>query len=183
MTGDPEKLSEREEEILRLAAQGLTDKAIAASIGVQISTVRTYWDRLKTKLDATNRTEAVARSLRPIPTDSGGASALGRFAESIPYLFALVDGSGQVEFANARWNVYFGSTASDWSRMIHPDDRAKSNWHNASLADGQSLVRFRRTDGAFRWHLASQSPYNVPDGRVAKWVRMAVDVHELRPKT
>lgn len=52
-------LSRRESEILALAAQGLTDKAIAARLGISYGTVNTHWSRIRPKLSVGSRSEAV----------------------------------------------------------------------------------------------------------------------------
>lgn len=57
------ELSPREQEIALAAAQGLSDKQIAGELGVRISTVRTYWARIRRKLHAINRTHAVCLAL------------------------------------------------------------------------------------------------------------------------
>ncbi|WP_197407057.1 response regulator transcription factor [Bacillus paralicheniformis] len=51
-------LSEREQEILRLAALGMTTKEIAAELFLSAGTVRNYISEIMHKLDAKNRTEA-----------------------------------------------------------------------------------------------------------------------------
>jgi PAS domain S-box-containing protein len=57
-------LSERESEILLLAADGLTDKEISERIGIAEGSVRTYWDRTRHKMSARSRSEAIAKALR-----------------------------------------------------------------------------------------------------------------------
>lgn len=54
------KLSKREQEILNLAALGLTDKGIAARLWITSGTVGSYWVRIRHKLRTATRTEAVA---------------------------------------------------------------------------------------------------------------------------
>lgn len=61
-----EPLSERERQIVRLGARGLTDKEIADRLAVSITTVRTYWIRLRRKLNATNRAQAIAHALQSL---------------------------------------------------------------------------------------------------------------------
>ena len=56
-------LSSREIEVLRLAAAGCADKEIALHLGVSLTTVRTYWDRIRGKIRAKNRTHAVCIAL------------------------------------------------------------------------------------------------------------------------
>lgn len=53
-------LSERESEVIFYAAQGLTDKEIADRLDIDLSTIRTYWHRIQSKLDTVSRTHAVA---------------------------------------------------------------------------------------------------------------------------
>jgi len=54
------ELSPREVEVCRLAAAGLVNKEIAASLGIRVSTVLSYWERAFIKLRARCRTHAVA---------------------------------------------------------------------------------------------------------------------------
>lgn len=55
-------LSRRECEILRLMAQGLSDREIAQQLVLAESSVKTYAKRLYVKLDVKNRTQAVTRA-------------------------------------------------------------------------------------------------------------------------
>lgn len=57
-------LSEREKQLLALAAQGLTDTAIANHLGISEATVNTYWGRVRIKLGPYSRTELVATAIR-----------------------------------------------------------------------------------------------------------------------
>jgi LuxR family maltose regulon positive regulatory protein len=57
-----EPLSERELEILRLVAQGLTNAEIGQRLYLALSTVKGHNLRIFTKLEVQNRTEAVARA-------------------------------------------------------------------------------------------------------------------------
>ncbi len=59
-----EPLTERELEVLRLAARGLTNKAIAAALGVSDRTVQGHLANIYGKLAVASRTEAVTRALR-----------------------------------------------------------------------------------------------------------------------
>lgn len=56
-------LSGREIEVLRLVAQGLANKEIAAQLGLSEPTVKTYIVRLLAKLGAPDRTRAVTMAL------------------------------------------------------------------------------------------------------------------------
>lgn len=61
---DLELLSPREKETLSLAAVGLTDKEIAVNLGVSLTTIRTYWERIREKLSSINRAQTVAIFVR-----------------------------------------------------------------------------------------------------------------------
>jgi DNA-binding NarL/FixJ family response regulator len=57
-------LTEREVEILRLIAKGLSNGEAAGVLGVSRATVRTHLEHIYEKLEVTNRVEAVTEGLR-----------------------------------------------------------------------------------------------------------------------
>jgi DNA-binding NarL/FixJ family response regulator len=59
-----EPLTARELEVLEQLAAGLSNKAIAARLGISDQTVKFHVASITGKLGATNRTEAVRRALR-----------------------------------------------------------------------------------------------------------------------
>jgi DNA-binding CsgD family transcriptional regulator len=62
----PDSTSEapkREEQVVVLAAGGLTDKEIAGRLGISPDTVGTYWRRVLARFHAASRTECVAKYL------------------------------------------------------------------------------------------------------------------------
>ncbi len=56
--GEKDPLTDRERQVLRLAAEGLSSGEIAASLGLNDGTVRNYMSEAITKLGAGNRVEA-----------------------------------------------------------------------------------------------------------------------------
>ena len=56
-------VSTREKEVLALLAKGASTRDIAAALTISINTVKTHIARIMKKLDANNRTEAVARAI------------------------------------------------------------------------------------------------------------------------
>jgi DNA-binding NarL/FixJ family response regulator len=65
--GDPPgrgPLTERESEVLGLLARGLANKQIALALGISEHTVKFHVSSIYTKLNVTNRTEAVRAGLR-----------------------------------------------------------------------------------------------------------------------
>jgi len=57
-------LTDRESEVLGLLAQGLANKQIAVALGISEHTVKFHVSSIYTKLNVTNRTEAVREGLR-----------------------------------------------------------------------------------------------------------------------
>ena len=61
---EPALLTPREVEVLRDVADGMTNKEIAAHLGISLHTVKFHLESLMRKLDASSRTEAVSKSMR-----------------------------------------------------------------------------------------------------------------------
>ena len=64
LPGMVEPLSAREIEVLRLAAQGFTNKAIGAQLGISDRTVQGHLTNIFGKLDVGSRTEAVTKAIQ-----------------------------------------------------------------------------------------------------------------------
>ena len=58
----PALLSPRELDVLRLMAEGRTNQEIADALVVSLNTVKTHVKNIHSRLEATNRTQAVARA-------------------------------------------------------------------------------------------------------------------------
>jgi DNA-binding CsgD family transcriptional regulator len=58
------ELSPREEEIIELCVQGLTNDAIADRLNLSVGTVNTYWLRIRMKVGGSGRTETVVRVIK-----------------------------------------------------------------------------------------------------------------------
>ena len=61
---DEKALSPREEQIVQLAVEGHTNEGIANKLGLSLSTVNTYWVRIRMKVQGESRTAVVARLIR-----------------------------------------------------------------------------------------------------------------------
>lgn len=59
-----QRLSDRELEVLQLAANGMQNKVIAIELGLSEETIKTHLSNVMRKLDANSRTEAVSAALR-----------------------------------------------------------------------------------------------------------------------
>jgi DNA-binding CsgD family transcriptional regulator len=58
------ELSPREEEIVELCVEGLTNDAIAHRLKLSVGTVNTYWLRIKLKVGGSGRTDTVVRIIK-----------------------------------------------------------------------------------------------------------------------
>src|SRR5690606_4263002 len=58
----PEPLSERELEVLRLAATGASNKEIAVALFIALPTVKKHMGHILVKLDTQNRVQAITRA-------------------------------------------------------------------------------------------------------------------------
>lgn len=58
------ELSPREEEIVELCVEGLTNEAIANRLGLSVGTVNTYWLRIKLKVGGSGRTDTVVKIIK-----------------------------------------------------------------------------------------------------------------------
>jgi DNA-binding NarL/FixJ family response regulator len=61
---DPDRLTEREVEVLRLVVAGLRNKEIAADLGISENTTKFHLRNILEKLHAGSRTEVAARAIR-----------------------------------------------------------------------------------------------------------------------
>jgi DNA-binding NarL/FixJ family response regulator len=64
MAGNQIALSEREIQVLELVSLGVTNKAVAANLGISIRTVQNHLANIFEKLQTESRTEAVMRAIR-----------------------------------------------------------------------------------------------------------------------
>lgn len=86
----PEPLTKREMEILRLFAQGLSDREIAQKLVLAQGTVKWYNKQLYSKLDVHSRAEAVARARELGLLEDAGTALPGG---TVTFLFTDIEGS------------------------------------------------------------------------------------------
>lgn len=117
-------LSVRERQLLKLAAGGYTNTAIANQLGITESTVSTYWRRIRTKIGSSSRTELVAKVLRGEMEQTVGALRAEHLAhesaetassefyraliEHAPDAILIISSGGQIRVANDAAADLFG---------------------------------------------------------------------------
>lgn len=99
---DGPHLSDRERTVLLLAADGLTDKEIARSLGISLKTVGTYWDRMRHKFSASSRTQVLANFLRIQVADDQEAGRLDRLFATWEEGVWVIGREGETHYVNQR---------------------------------------------------------------------------------
>ncbi len=139
-----------------------------------------YWIGLTLDIDDARRAEDALREL---------FFTLRDVIDTIPAIVwsALPDGSNT--YINKRFVEYTGLSAeqtagSGWQPAIHPDDleRHAGKWREA-VATGkphENEVRFRRSDGKYRWHLDRALPLRDEDGNIVKWYGVTTDIEDRK---
>jgi len=110
------KLSDRERTVLLLAADGLTDKEIANSLGLSLKTVHTYWDRMRGKLGASTRTQILAKFLRIDISPDGDPRGFRRLFATWEEGVWVLKKNGRSIYVNARIPEMFGLTSDDFAK-------------------------------------------------------------------
>jgi PAS domain S-box-containing protein len=99
------------------------------------------------------------------------------------------DPDGVMVADSPSWRAYTGQSCEEskgygWMSSIHPDDRepAERLWREAVAARQNVNAELRVLDakGGWRWTNLRAAPLLGPDGTVARWVGMCLDVHDRR---
>lgn len=116
-------LSERERQVIGLAAVGYVDKQISEELGVSIHTLRTYWDRIRTKLGGMSRPALVAAYV----SEQIAARELS-FFDTLRLKGWVMDAQTWQVRATDEINEFHGLRpgiahhAQEYSRAVHPAD-------------------------------------------------------------
>ncbi len=108
-------------------------------------------------------------------------------AEAMPQIVWVSRPDGELEYLNGRWFDYTGQDRRQgwsWREILHPDDLGPclDLWARCTL-DGepyQGEYRFRRHDGAYRWHLARSEPMRDDAGGIVRWVGTSTDIDDQK---
>jgi PAS domain S-box-containing protein len=112
-------------------------------------------------------------------------------AESMPQKIFTATPTGDVDYFNRQWMEFTGLSFEQirdwgWTQFIHPDDLQENLlvWRSA-IATGEPFTfehRFRRADGAYRWHLSRVHAMRDPQGNVSMWIGSNTEIHEQKQK-
>jgi PAS domain S-box-containing protein len=108
-------------------------------------------------------------------------------ADTLPALIFVAGAEGNL-WVNDRFAAYTGLPRDNllgdgWRNVLHPDDVAQAEaQRRRSSTEGAAFSaerRYRRADGAWRWHLVRSNSVPGPPGAAMQWVGAAVDIQEL----
>ena len=112
-----------------------------------------------------------------------------RLADALPEKIFTATPDGETDYLNQQWSIYTGLPLHEvlrlgWREFVHPDDLdEKVNRWNQAFKTGTPFEfehRFRRADGAYRWHLSRAQPMRRSDGTISMWVGSNTDVDDLK---
>ncbi len=183
-------LSEREREVLLLAADGLTDKEIALKLDIGIKTVRTYWDRMRVKYGAASRTQCLAMALRgAFEAVAESEERLRIFVHNMPVMFSAYDERMNVIKSNLECARVTGFDLVDleenprFLEMVYPDPVARQRRlvdFTSQLGDYKDLeVDLVCKDGSSKTIAWSSTAKDNPIPGWHSWA-IGVDVTEKR---
>jgi diguanylate cyclase (GGDEF)-like protein/PAS domain S-box-containing protein len=105
---------------------------------------------------------------------------------SVPGFVWLADEQGNVDFVNDAWSNYTGldehqSYGRGWLAVLHPEDLAAlmEVWPPEASAQGpayETMMRFKRHDGTYRWHVVRANRVADTDNR---WIGYSTDIHDV----
>jgi len=116
-----------------------------------------------------------------------GETRYQRLAESMPQMVWTAAPDGGETYANRRWLEYTGAAPERtpneiWERVLHLDDvpAMHAAWRAAreNLTDLEVAVRFRRSDGVYRWHLVRAVAVRGADGEITEWIGTRTEIDD-----
>ncbi len=181
--GERGPLSPRQRQILLLAAEGLTDRQIAGRIGLGEGTVRTYWERIRARLEARSRSEAIARVLGDEYRSAMEELARMRaILTALPQFVWTAQPSGEVDWTNDWFGRYSGRSVAEFlrsgCRALMPEGEiaaSAARWREAQRTGRgyEADVHFESETGLLIPHRIRLQPLFDPGGSVQSWVGLA----------
>ncbi|MCW7537398.1 PAS domain S-box protein [Aquabacterium sp. A7-Y] len=110
-------------------------------------------------------------------------------AEAAPALIWMSDVDGHCNYVNRSWLQFTGrrmeqETGEGWLQSVHPLDRERvAQGFRQALQSRRTFkqeYRLRRSDGAWRWIVATGTPRFEGPGRFAGYVGTGADIHDAK---
>ncbi len=114
---------------------------------------------------------------------------LRTLTNAMPAIVWACNAKGDLVYLNDRWYEYTGQTAAkshetDWTIPVHPDDRTRvlSYWRQCLLTGEayEGECRYRRHDGAYRWHEFRAVPCWTPKKHLRIWYGLSIDITDRK---
>ena len=116
-------------------------------------------------------------------------ATLRKLTGALPAFVWFATPDGELNYFNDRWYEYTGQSPelalpNGWVEVLHPGDvdATAERWAEAR-AKGITYeieVRYRRRDGAYRWHVARAEPIRDGSGEITTWVGSSIDIHDRK---
>jgi PAS domain S-box-containing protein len=174
-------------------SQGFLAAFILCSIAIAVvsstrkraeNTIRRARDQLEAKVK--ERTAELLRSNLEIQESE---RQLRLLTEAIPQQLWRADATGRIEYCNRHLCDYIGKpvealTGEAFFGVLHPEDKPLflNDWR-AALASGRGFETESRVcgaDGVHRWFLVRSVPQQSPEGQIARWYGVHIDIEEQR---
>jgi DNA-binding CsgD family transcriptional regulator/PAS domain-containing protein len=181
-----DSLSDRERQVVGLAAAGLVDKQIGLELDVTLNTLRTYWNRIREKVGDSSRPALVAAYVA-----HDLASNLSGSLDPLAHEGWVMDTETRTILATDTINDDHGlergvaHPALTYARMTHPDDVERVKASIFDVADGNLdnvhlVFRMITPRGV---EVVNASVYGIKDqgGRVRKVYGFRVRALDCRP--
>jgi PAS domain S-box-containing protein len=130
-------------------------------------------------LSETRRTQA---ALERIAARFARSEGRYRFlTDALPQVIMMSDAQRKLSYANKHYETYTGITSAEiatrWREAIHPEDLASIDSARARGTQYEVEYRLRRTDGVYRWHVATT--YEIPSEAGGNgWLATAIDIDD-----
>ncbi|MGB7355699.1 MAG: PAS domain-containing protein, partial [Acidobacteriaceae bacterium] len=114
---------------------------------------------------------------------------LRQILDGIPGLVCTLNPAGLIDLANRRLLDFFGMTLEElnsWGTngAVHPNDLerviAELTHAMTSGTDFESQLRYRRSDGLFRWSQTRILPARDAEGRITRWYGLITDIDDRK---
>jgi PAS domain S-box-containing protein len=138
------------------------------------------WCWLLTDIDDRKRAEDALRA---------SERNLKLIIDTIPAVAWSARADGSVDFFNQHYLDYVGLSAEQvmdwgWTAVVHPDDlnSLTTAWQRIMGFEqaGETEVRLRRFDGAYRWFLFRASPLRDDSGKIVRWYGANLDIEDRK---